>query len=230
MQSKQSKTSLVISDVDGTLIDGNKELTEQTKAAVQKLRAAGILFTVTSARPPFGLKAIAKTLDLQYPLGSFNGGLISSPDGKTIKRTTLERQIIPKIIAEVENYSLDAWIYSDRRWYVKKRHGFHVDRHQETLQFEATAIDSYDDIEEDMFKIIAIGSDYDAVFHCEEAIKQQFGDSLAATRSQPYNLDITHPQANKGKAVEQIARHLEISTNEIVTIGDNFNDISIFYQ
>ena len=228
MQSKQSKISLVVSDVDGTLIDSSKELTEQTKAAVQKLRAAGILFTVTSARPPFGLKAIAETLDLQYPFGSFNGGLISSPNGKAIERMALDPQMIPQIVAEAKNYSLDAWLYSASHWYVQKRHGFHVDHHQETLQFAPTAIADYDNIEEDIFKIIAIGSDYDAVFHCEEAIKRQFSDSLAATRSQPYNLDITHPQANKGEAVKQIARYLNIPTSEVATIGDSFNDISMF--
>lgn len=229
MESKQaSKISLLISDVDGTLVDENKTLTARTKAAVQKLREAGILFTVTSARPPYGLKEVAKTLDLQYPIGSFNGGLISSPEGKTIARICLNSNIIPKIIAVIEGYSLDAWFYSDRHWYVKNLDGFHVDHHQETLQFEPTAIDSYDDIKDNIFKIIAVGSDYDAVFHCETAIKEQFGDSLAATRSQPYNLDITHPNANKGRVVKQIAQHFEIPTSEIMTIGDSFNDISMF--
>ncbi len=108
-----SKISLVVSDVDGTLIDQNKTLTERTKAAVQKLRDAGILFTVTSARPPFGLKAIANSLKLQYPIGSFNGGVISSPDGKLIDRIPLASAMIPEIIATIESYSLDIWLYSD---------------------------------------------------------------------------------------------------------------------
>lgn len=229
MESNQaSKISLVISDVDGTLIDGDKELTAKTKAAVQKLRDANILFTVTSARPPFGLKAIAETLDLQYPLGSFNGGLISDPQGDLVARTSLDSQVIPKIIAKAENYGLDAWLYSNRHWYVKNMSGFHVNHHQETLQFEATAVDRYDEIEDEIFKIVAVSSDFDAVYQCEVAIGQEFGNSLAATRSQPYNLDITDPKANKGEAVIQIARHLEIPTAEIVTIGDNFNDISMF--
>ena len=107
-------------------------------------------------------------------------------------------------------------------------HGFHVDHHTETLQFEPTVIDSYDDIKDDIFKIVAASDDFDAVFQCETAIQQKFGNSLAATRSQPYNLDITHPKANKGRAVKQIARHLKIPTAEIATIGDSFNDISMF--
>ena len=228
MESNQSKISLVISDVDGTLIDGNKTLTDQTKAAVEKLRSAGILFTVTSARPPFGLRAIAETLDLQYPFGSFNGGVIVNPNGERINSTPLDAKMIPEIITMAESHGLDAWLYSDRHWYVKNLHGFHVDHHEETLQFKPTVINSYDDVEDEIFKIIAAGSDFDAVFQCETAIEQKFGNSLAATRSQPYNLDITHPKANKGEAVKQIANYLDIPTAEIVTIGDSFNDISMF--
>lgn len=223
-----NKISLVLSDVDGTLINENKTLTAKTKAAIQKLRDAGISFTVTSARPPFGLKAIAETLELQYPIGSFNGGVIFTPDGEIVNSISLDQKIIPEIIAEAENHGLDAWLYSDRHWYIKNRHGFHVDHHQETLQFEPTVIDRYEDVKDDIFKIIAVGSDYDAVFRCETAIQEKFENSLAATRSQPYNLDITHPQANKGEAVKQIARQLNIPTAEVLTIGDNFNDISMF--
>ena len=229
MESNQiDKISLVVSDVDGTLIDGNKMLTDKTKAAVQKLRDAGISFTVTSARPPFGLRVIAETLDLQYPMGSFNGGVISYRNGETLECTSLDSKMIPEIITMAENYDLDAWLYSDCHWYVKNLDGFHVDHHKETLQFEPTVINSYEDVRDEIFKIIAVGSDFDAVFQCETAIQQKFGNSLAATRSQPYNLDITPPQANKGEAVKQIARHLNIPTNEIVTIGDSFNDISMF--
>ena len=173
-------------------------------------------------------ETIADTLNLQYPFGSFNGGVITSSQGDKLDSTPIDSKLIPEIIAEAESNGLDAWLYSDRHWYVKNLHGFHVDHHKETLNFEPTAIDSYDDVEDEIFKIVAASSDFDAVFQGEQAIKRKFGDSLAATRSQPYNLDITHPQANKGEAVKQIARQLNISPAEIVTIGDSFNDIPMF--
>ena len=72
--------------------------------------------------------------------------------------------------------------------------------------------------------MIAASSDFDTVFRCEIAIHQRFGNSLAVTRFQPYNLDITHPQANKGEAVKYIALYLKIPTTEVVTIKDSFND------
>jgi hydroxymethylpyrimidine pyrophosphatase-like HAD family hydrolase len=68
------KISLLLSDVDGTLVTKQKVLTPRTQAAVKKLGEAGIAFTVTSSRPPRGLAHLIEPLNLQLPIGGFNGG------------------------------------------------------------------------------------------------------------------------------------------------------------
>ena len=155
---KPSKVSLVICDVDGTLINEQKILTDRTKAAVEQLKAANILFTVTSARPPFGLKMIVNALKLQHPFGSFNGGMILKPNSEIIDRTLLPPETIPEIISTVESYGLDIWLSSDRHWYLKDYNGVHVAHHIKSLQFEPTVIKSYDDIEDSIIKIVGVGS------------------------------------------------------------------------
>ena len=228
MNSEPKKISLVISDVDGTLINEDKVLTDRTKATIEELQKASIKFTVTSARPPFGLKAIANTLKLQHPIGAFNGGAILTPNLELIDRTALPQAMIPEIIPLIESHGLDVWLLSDRHWYVKNLEGFHVAHHQDTLQFKPTLIDNYEDIEDEIVKIVGASSDYDAVEKCEAATQAKFGDRLSATRSQAYYLDITHPQANKGTVVDRLAEHFKIPTTEIVTIGDNCNDVYMF--
>ena len=227
---KPRQISLVISDVDGTLIDRHKVLTEQTLAAVAKLQQAKIRFAITSARPPFGLKNIVNTLKLQQPFGSFNGGTILTPDWEIIDRTPLPPQTIPDLISTIESYGLDVWLNSDRHWYLKNLHGVHVAHHRDSLQFEPTVINSYGDIEAEICKIVGVGADFTAVAQCEAAIQQEFGTRLSATRSQAYYLDVTHPDANKGMVVKKLARLLAIPQEEIVTIGDNYNDILMFEQ
>ena len=222
--------SLVISDVDGTLIDDRKVLTGRTIAAVEKLRDAKIPFTVTSARPPFGLKMIIDTLDLQLPIGSFNGGIILNPDLEIIDRTVLPSEYIPEIISIIKSHGLDVWLSSDSHWYLKDLNGVHVDHHQKTLQFEPTVVDNYEDIQDDIIKIVGVGADFAAVAQCETATQEKFGNLLSATRSQSYYLDITHPNANKGSVVQRLSQRLSIPAAEIVTIGDNSNDVSMFEQ
>ena len=227
---KTSKTSLVISDVDGTLINQDKILTARTLAAVAKLQEANILFTITSARPPFGLKAIVDRLKLQQPFGSFNGGAILKPNLKIIDRTPLPPETIAEIISTITSYGLDIWLNSDRHWYLKDPDGVHVAHHKESLQFEPTVISNYEDIEDEICKIVGVGADFAAVAECETVMQQKFGNRLSATRSQSYYLDVTHPDANKGMVVKKLSELLAIPQAEIVTIGDNHNDISMFEQ
>jgi len=70
---------LLLADVDGTLVTQDKVLTEQAVAAVDRLRDAGILFAVTSGRPPRGMEMLVEPLRLQTPIAAFNGGLIVNP-------------------------------------------------------------------------------------------------------------------------------------------------------
>ena len=75
------KISLLLSDVDGTLVTKQKALTPRTVAAVKMLSEAGIAFTITSSRPPRGIAHLIEPLNLQLPIGGFNGGGLMQPDG-----------------------------------------------------------------------------------------------------------------------------------------------------
>lgn len=228
--SPRRKISLVISDVDGTLINEDKVLTARTKTAVEQLRQANVLFTVTSARPPFGMKMIIETLEIQNPFGAFNGGLLLKPDFNVLSCTPLATEVLPEVIATIEEFDLDAWLCSNHHWYLKDPQGVHVDHHAQTLNFKPTVIDSYQDIEEKIIKIVGVSKDVEQVAQCETATQAKFANRLSATRSQPYYLDITQPDANKGVVVSKLADYLSIPTAEILTIGDNYNDIAMFKQ
>ena len=67
---------LMLADVDGTLVTHDKVLTDRAMAAVHQLRGAGVLFAITSGRPPRGMAMLVEPLDLQTPIAAFNGGEI----------------------------------------------------------------------------------------------------------------------------------------------------------
>ncbi|MEA3102221.1 HAD-IIB family hydrolase, partial [Caballeronia mineralivorans] len=74
------KISLVLADVDGTLVTREKVLTDRAQAAVRDLRKSGIRFAITSGRPPRGMAMLVEPLALDLPLAGFNGGLFVNPD------------------------------------------------------------------------------------------------------------------------------------------------------
>ena len=77
-------------------------------------------------------------------------------------------------------------------------------------------------------KIVGVSDDHDLVARCEKAAQDALGAKASAARSQPYYLDVTHPDANKGTVVTTLSKFLSIPANEIATIGDMPNDVLMF--
>src|SRR5580693_6851926 len=90
---------LVLSDVDGTLVPPDKTLTDETIRVVQQLHERGILFAVTSSRPPKGLSMLVKPLDITTPIGAFNGGLMVDHYMEPLHELTVKEDIVGPIIA-----------------------------------------------------------------------------------------------------------------------------------
>ena len=76
---------LVVADVDGTLVTPEKLLTPWARAVVRRIIKAGIGFTITSGRPPRGMKMLIEELQLENPITAFNGGLVVRPDLSIIR-------------------------------------------------------------------------------------------------------------------------------------------------
>src|SRR5580704_12929873 len=90
-----SKISLVLADVDGTLVTAEKVLTSRAATAVKPLHTAGVAFAITSGRPPRGMAMLIEPLALQTPVTGFNGGIFVKPD-----MTVMEEHVLVADAAE----------------------------------------------------------------------------------------------------------------------------------
>lgn len=223
---------LLISDVDGTLLDSKKRLLPSTIAAVQRLQAAGIEFCLTSSRPPRGMQMLVEPLGIKYPLGGFNGGLMASPDAslKVLDSLTIPDAVVPVIIAALNERGLDVWVYRGNDWYVLNEHGPHVDHDAGTVGFRPEQVSSFDGLLTGVHKIVGVSDDLPKVAQAEKDAPSLFGPMVSATRSHPYYLDITHRDANKGTAVHRFSTLLNIPIANIACIGDGSNDMLMFKE
>ena len=221
---------LVISDVDGTLVTQDKTLTPRSIAAVRRLREAGIAFSITSGRPPLGMKMLIDALALSEPIAAFNGGVLIRPDMSVMAQSFLPAEIASKTIKTVERHGLDVWVYTDRDWLVRDAGGPHVAHEQWTVKFAPRVVPDFTSHIDRVAKIVGVSDDYDAVARCEADVQRDCGNHASATRSQPYYLDITHPDANKGHVVLALAKALSIPASQIATIGDMPNDVLMFQK
>jgi Cof subfamily protein (haloacid dehalogenase superfamily) len=233
MTSKNGQTvtpiRMVIADVDGTLVTQEKVLTKRAAEAVLRLHDAGIEFSVTSGRPPRGMAMLIDPLKLTQPLAAFNGGVLIKPDLSTVvDQKFLPSGVPEKVIEAIENHGLDVWVYTDTGWFIRDVNGPHVSREQWTVKFAPTVVKTFAGLLGRVAKIVGVGDDHDRVAKCEKDVQQAGGAHISAARSQPYYLDVTHPQANKGGVVLAISKLLNIPTKEIATIGDMPNDVLMF--
>ena len=97
------------------------------------------------------------------------------------------------------------------------------------MQFPPTVVKEFtDEHMKHAVKIVGVSDDLDKVADCEKAVQQAIGKSASAARSQPYYLDVTNPEANKGGVVAYLSRTLGIDAGQIATIGDQPNDVLMF--
>jgi Cof subfamily protein (haloacid dehalogenase superfamily) len=224
-----SAIRMVIADVDGTLVTQEKVLTNRAAEAVLRLREAGIQFSVTSGRPPRGMAMLIDPLKLTQPLAAFNGGVLIEPDLRTVvDQKYLPEGVPEKVIEAIEQHGLDVWVYTDTGWFVRDPNAAHVAREQWTVKFPPTVIKTFTGLLGRVAKIVGVSDDYERVAKCEADVQQAGGEHISAARSQPYYLDVTHPQANKGGVVHAMSTLLNIPAAEIATIGDMPNDVLMF--
>ena len=228
---KTEPIRLVLCDVDGTLITNDKILTPRTVEAVGRLRDAGIAFALTSGRPPRGMAMFFEPLAVETPIAAFNGGVFVDSRMHVLEQLTLPGHVVGPILEAIESSGLDAWVYQGADWLVRDDTAVHVDREARTVRFAPTVVTDFADVLDNgagIAKVVGVGDDLELVARVESETRERFGDHVSAARSQPYYLDVTHPQANKGSVVKYLAARYEISTSAIATLGDMPNDVLMF--
>lgn len=222
------KISLVLADVDGTLVTEDKILTTRAQNAVKGLRESGIRFAITSGRPPLGMAALFNALNLATPIAGFNGGLFVKRDLTILAQKTVPEDVARRAIDLIHEHGLDAWVYSGNDWLITNPAAPHVAREAWTVKFQPKVVANFDGLPPQVAKIVGISDDLERVKRCEADAQAAFGQRATASRSQPYYLDITNKDANKGAVVEYLSRHLDVPAGEIATIGDQPNDVLMF--
>jgi Cof subfamily protein (haloacid dehalogenase superfamily) len=222
------KISLLLSDVDGTLVTTDKVLVEEACRAVLRLRDAGIRFAITSSRPPRGLAMLTGPLAIDTPLGAFNGGVFATPELAIIEERPIARQAAQHALEVIDAHGIDAWVFSGNDWLIRKPDGAYVEHEHHTVQFPPTVVSDFGRALDRAAKIVGVSDDFERVERCEADLQKGLGASATAIRSQLYYVDVTHPEANKGIVLDYLARTLKIAHDEIVTIGDGSNDLAMF--
>jgi Cof subfamily protein (haloacid dehalogenase superfamily) len=223
-----SRIALVVSDVDGTLVTHDKRLTDGARRAVRRLHDAGIGFTITSSRPPVGMRFLIEPLGITLPLGPFNGSSIVDTQLNPIEQHLIPADAAARSIELLERFGVDVWLFTNEQWIVRREDGKYVPHERSTIRFDPTFARDFEPWLASACKIVGASADAPLLERCEKAMQAALGSEAFVVRSQSYYLDITPPGRDKGTFVDAMARRLNIPAAEIATIGDMQNDLAMF--
>ncbi|HTV45994.1 MAG TPA: Cof-type HAD-IIB family hydrolase [Stellaceae bacterium] len=221
--------SLVVSDVDGTLVTTGKVLTPRAIAAVLRLHERGIAFSICSSRPPFGQRMLVAPLRLALPFGGYNGGAIVNPDLSPVEQKLLSPEAARDTIAMLEEHGITSiWVFTGNAWLIRDRAGDHVDLEIHTIATPPTLVPSFTGHLDTVAKIVGASKDHARVAKAVAAGQAALRGRATVLQSQPYYCDVTPPGIDKGRLVDLLAARLAITREEIAVLGDMGNDVEMF--
>jgi Cof subfamily protein (haloacid dehalogenase superfamily) len=223
-----TRITLVVSDVDGTLLTKDKILTEGAQRAVRRLEESGVGFTIVSSRPTIGMRFLVEPLQINLPLGSFNGSSIVDAQLKPIEQHLIPAPAAQRCIDILKEFGVDIWLFTNDQWLTDNADAEYNAFEKRTIKADPVIVTDFTPYLSGACKIVGSSADFEHLKRCEAAMQKALGAQATVARSQNYYLDVTPPGYDKGTFVQAMATRLGISTDSVATIGDMHNDLAMF--
>lgn len=218
-------------DIDGTLTNSNKDITEATKAAIMEAMDKGLTVAIATGRPVPGVKDYVKELELTERGGyvlSLNGGIvISCKDNRVISQSLIPMEMYPKICDLAKEYNVTLLTYEGDDVITEKPEDKYVQIEATINKIPVRKVDNmknYLTFKVPKFLMVADG---DYLAKVEAAVKPLLSDDLDVYRSEPFFLEILPKGINKANALETLINDVGATREELMAFGDGFNDISM---
>jgi len=181
-----------------------------------------------SSRPPAGIRMLVETLRLTLPIGVFNGGAIVQPDLSTLEQHLVPAAAARRSIEVLSQYDADVWVFTAEEWIVRDAAGAYVALERKTIRAEPRVVSDFTPHLSDAAKIVGSGADFARLSVAEAALREALGPQAFVARSQPYYVDVTAPNVDKGTVVDFLSRRLAVAPGSIAVLGDMENDLPMF--
>ena len=218
---------LVALDLDDTLLDSKLAVSPRASVAIRQAVAQGVTVTIATGRMYRSALPYARQLKLDVPLITYNGALIkSSLSAETFLHQPVERDLAGQLLALCRQHGWYVQTYMHDELYVKEMDEY-ATYYSRFSGAPATAIgDRLYEAEESPTKILVMAAENE-IPGIQGTLKSIFGNRLSIVVSKPTFIEITHPLANKGKALAFLADKLGIKQDETMAIGDSGNDVDM---
>ena len=223
---------IIFSDIDGTLLNAERDLSDYTVETIKKLNNSNIPFILISSRMPAAMRHLQKKMDIEHlPLISYNGGLILV-DGKSVSSTEIPIDILSDLSKFNENIDVHLSLFHNDEWYVPKddfwtRREINNTKVHPEFESNSNVISKWKSEEKGAHKIMAMGEE-ENIDRIRDFLLENYSEDLHLYRSKPSYLEIAPKAISKLTAVEHLLdNHFRIPLSQSMAFGDNYNDIEM---
>ncbi|NMB27099.1 MAG: HAD family phosphatase [Tissierellia bacterium] len=231
------KYKLIAIDMDGTLLNSQNKISERNIKALQEAIKRGIYVVLATGRILKSALYYSKFLESNNPIIACNGAIIYCGYGKDIiYEKTIGVNLSKKIIELAEENNLYYHFYNKDTFYYKKRDGsakkyykFYGDNiGKQGIKFKALKepIEVLNGKELNIYKFVFIEDDKDKLLDFREKLKSI--EKINISSSWSNNIEVMDESVSKGSGLKHLCKSLNIDRSQVVAIGDNENDISMF--
>ncbi|MFT6359104.1 MAG: Cof subfamily protein (haloacid dehalogenase superfamily)/pseudouridine synthase [Saprospiraceae bacterium] len=224
---------IAFTDIDGTLLNKEREISENLKKAVDNISNKNIPFILISSRMPNAMRHLQNNLNINdLPLICYNGGLVLL-DGKSIHSTEISVEAIETIAGLNADKKFHISLYNHDDWYVESM-DFWAKREQHNTKVTPTVqpiemvLKEWKTAKKGAHKIMCMG-DKEELDKVVAVLKEHFSDSLHLYRSKDTYLEIANKEISKLTGIQVLlaAKYPDLSLDNCIAFGDNYNDIEM---
>lgn len=225
---KKPDIKLIITDLDDTLLQPDSTFTDYTAEVVRAAMEKGVYFSIATGRMIKTALPIAKKLGANAPMLCCQGGIVAdSGDGHILASNNVPCEIAVRVAryAEENGLYMQAFLPDASGYFITEECRF-SQMYYDLNKVAGTVVEKpfSEFIDFNPAKVMFIGERED-IAALQDKVKAIFGGELQISTSKPNFLEMTHPRANKGEGVATVGRLLGIPKENIMAIGDGFNDL-----
>lgn len=222
---------IIALDLDGTLTNEVKEITPHTLAALMKAQRQGVRLCLSSGRPPYGMRPLAKQLQMKRYGGMllcYNGGHIEEcSTGKVLVEKALSPTLLPYLHECQERSGMTLMTYYEDHIYTEHPDDPYVHQSSRNNKMEIIGVQDFiNDTPRPLNKCLMVGAP-EVVPQWEAIMQEETKGKMHICRSTPYFIELLPLGIDKGSALKQMLTTLNMTTDNLMAFGDSYNDISM---
>ena len=226
------KYKLIILDVDGTLLNSNREITKRTVQTLRRVQQMGIKVALASGRPTYGILPIAQAIDLGVYEGyiiSYNGAqVMAARDGQVIFERRIDPQMVPYLEKKAQKMGLAMAYYDGNEVVATDINNPHI---KDEAKMNGMSLRQDDSLSLNMddwpAEIMLVSDDEEALNDLEHHMQRHLNGVMDTIHSNPYYLEVVGYQVGKSHAMSALVQKMGIGMDEVLAIGDGEADINM---